>query len=73
MKKKKIESLPALTLFDEANNLLLASEITVSYRHRIKPSQMPYYVREQEWRFNNRGNDLFALLVEIMCNFVPRD
>jgi DNA repair protein RadC len=40
-RNKKIESLPVLMLFDESHNLLLASEITVNYRHRIKPSLMP--------------------------------
>lgn len=40
-KNTKIESLPVLTLFDESHNLLLASEITVSYRHTIKPSLLP--------------------------------
>jgi DNA repair protein RadC len=40
-KNTKIERLPVLTLFDTSHNLLLASEITVSYRHRIRPSLMP--------------------------------
>jgi DNA repair protein RadC len=40
-KNTKIESLHVLTLFDEYHNLLLASEITVNYRHTIKPSLMP--------------------------------
>ena len=33
--------MPVLTLFNESHNLLLASEITVNYRHTIKPSLMP--------------------------------
>lgn len=40
-KNTKSESLPVLTLFDTSHNLLLASEITVTYRHPIKPSLMP--------------------------------
>ena len=43
-KNTKSESLPVLTLFDTSHNLLLASEITVTYRHKIKPSLMPKLV-----------------------------
>jgi transposase len=40
--------------------------------HGVSQTKLPFYVKEQEWRFNNRGKDLFELLVRIMCNFVPR-
>ena len=47
-KNKKAESLPVLTLFDTSHNLLLASEIIVTYRHKIKPSLMPKLTCSQE-------------------------
>jgi len=40
-KHKRVESLPVLSLFNESNNILIASEITVTYRHPVKPSKMP--------------------------------
>jgi len=47
-KNKKAESLPVVTLFDTSHNLLLASEITVTYRHPIKPSLMPKLSSSQD-------------------------
>jgi DNA repair protein RadC len=47
-KNKRKECLPVLTLFDTSHNLLLASEITVTYRHKIKPSLMPKLACSQD-------------------------
>ena len=47
-KNTKTERLPVLTFFTEAHNLLLASEITVTYRHPIKPSLMPKLTCSQD-------------------------
>ena len=47
-KNTKSESGPVLTLFDTSHNLLLASEITVNYRHKIKPSLMPKLACSQD-------------------------
>lgn len=47
-RSKKIECLPVLTLFDTSHNLLIASEITVTYRHKIRPSLMPKLTSSQD-------------------------
>jgi len=39
--------------------------------HGISKKHLPDYLAEQEFRFNHRSDDLFALLVENMCSFVP--
>jgi len=41
--------------------------------HGISKRMFPLYLAEQQFRVNNRNGDLFALLVENMCKFVPSD
>jgi len=38
--------------------------------HGVSPRKFLYYIKEQEWRYNNRGKDLFSLLVQIMLGAV---
>jgi transposase len=40
--------------------------------HGVRKKNFPLYLMEQQFRFNNRESDVFTLLVEKMCNFVPR-
>ncbi len=39
--------------------------------HGVKDSLLPLYVLEMEYRLNNRGRQLFEMLVENVCRFVP--
>ena len=39
--------------------------------HGVKEKALPLYVLEMEFRYNNRGNQLYELLVENICRFVP--
>ena len=39
--------------------------------HGVSDKMLPLYVLEMEYRYNNRGNQLFDLLVENICRFVP--
>jgi len=39
--------------------------------HGVKDKMLPLYVLEMEYRHNNRGDQLFDLLVENICRFVP--
>ena len=39
--------------------------------HGLKDKMLPLYVLEMEYRYNNRRNQLFNLLVENICRFVP--
>ena len=32
--------------------------------HGISPNKFLYYIKEQEWRYNNRDNDLYSLLLK---------
>ncbi|MGI0059206.1 MAG: IS1595 family transposase [Nitrosotalea sp.] len=34
--------------------------------HGVSPGMFLYYVKEMEWRYNNRGGDLFNMLVDYM-------
>lgn len=39
--------------------------------HGISPRWFPLYLKELEFRYNHRKDDLFLLLVKIMSDFVP--
>ena len=40
-------------------------------KHRgISPKKFPLYIKEMEWRYNNRNKDTFALLVKYMLGAV---
>jgi len=34
--------------------------------HGISPRKFPYYIKEQEWRYNNKDKNLFELIVNYM-------
>jgi transposase len=36
--------------------------------HGISRQKFLYYIKEMEWRYNNRGKDLFEYLVDLMLN-----
>ncbi len=38
--------------------------------HGISPKKFPLYIKEMEWRYNNRNKDTFALLVKYMLGAV---
>jgi len=40
--------------------------------HGVSKENFPLYLAEQGFRFNHRNESLFELLVEKMCNLVPR-
>ena len=39
--------------------------------HGVSKKELPLYLKEQEFRFNNRGKDLFSLMVTHCCDLVP--
>ena len=39
--------------------------------HGISKEKFPLYLKEMEFRYNNRGNGLFTLLAQNLCNLVP--
>ena len=40
--------------------------------HGVSKEKFPLYLKEMEFRYNNRNNDIFTLLVENLCNTVPK-
>jgi transposase len=40
--------------------------------HGINKENYPLYVKEMEFRFNHRNEDLYPLLVEILRQFAPK-
>lgn len=36
--------------------------------HGISREKFLYYIKEQEWRYNNRGKDLFEVLIDLMLH-----
>jgi transposase len=36
--------------------------------HGISRQKFLYYIKEMEWRYNNRGKDLFEVLIDLMLN-----
>ncbi|MBA7542104.1 hypothetical protein ES705_34423 [subsurface metagenome] len=39
--------------------------------HGVAPRTFPYYLKELEFRYNNRQDDIFTKIVQQLCNFVP--
>lgn len=39
--------------------------------HGISKEKFPLYLKEMEFRYNNRGKNLFNLLAQNLCNLVP--
>lgn len=39
--------------------------------HGVSKEKFPFYLKELEYRYNNRNRDLFVLLTKLMADFVP--
>lgn len=39
--------------------------------HGISPLRFPLYLKELQFRYNHRGQDIFPILVSYICGFVP--
>lgn len=40
--------------------------------HGLSPSRFPLYLKEMEFRYNHRHEDIFPLLAKYVCEFVPK-
>ena len=40
--------------------------------HGVSKEKFPLYLKEMEFRYNNRNNDILTLLVKNLCNTVPK-
>ena len=40
--------------------------------HGVSKELFPLYLKELEFRYNNRNNDLFDLIANFMCDLVPK-
>jgi transposase len=40
--------------------------------HGISKEKFPLYLKELEFRYNNRQNDIFDLISDFLTNFVPK-
>ena len=47
-----------------------AKERLMKY-HGVSKEKFPYYLKELEYRYNNRDKNLFSLLTKILADFVP--
>lgn len=47
-----------------------AKERLMKY-HGVSKEKFPYYLKELEYRYNNRDKNLFSLLTRILADFVP--
>ncbi len=47
-----------------------AKERLIKY-HGISPARFPLYLKELEFRYNHRDQDIFPILVTYICSFVP--
>jgi transposase len=48
-----------------------AKERIMKY-HGVSPLRFPYYLKELEFRYNHRKEDLFPLITKCLCNLVPK-
>ena len=39
--------------------------------HGISPRRFPLYLKDMEFRYNNRDNDIFELIAQYLCDFEP--
>jgi len=39
--------------------------------HGVSKEKFPLYLKEMEFRYNHRNQDLFILLAKNICDFVP--
>ena len=47
-----------------------AKERLMKY-HGVSKEKFPFYLKELEYRYNNRDKDMFVLLTKLMADFVP--
>lgn len=40
--------------------------------HGISPGRFPFYLKELEFRYNHRREDLYSLITKCLCNLVPK-
>jgi transposase len=40
--------------------------------HGVSKEKFPWYLKEMEFRFNNRNHDIFRLLTQKITNLVPK-
>jgi transposase len=40
--------------------------------HGVSKEKFPLYLKEMEFRYNNRNKNIFTSLVENLCNIVPK-
>jgi transposase-like protein len=48
-----------------------AKERIMKY-HGVSPERFPFYLKELEFRYNHRQEDLFPLITKCLCNLVPK-
>jgi len=39
--------------------------------HGISPSRFPLYLKEWEFRYNNRHHNTFDIIIQYLCDLVP--
>lgn len=39
--------------------------------HGISPGRFPLYLKDMEFRYNNKNNDIFELIARYLCDFIP--
>jgi transposase len=40
--------------------------------HGVSPQRFPYYLKELEFRYNHRKEDIFPLITQYLCDLVPK-
>ena len=40
--------------------------------HGISPSKFPLYIKEMEFRYNHRNDDIFPIVVQYICDLLPK-
>jgi transposase len=40
--------------------------------HGVSKEKFPLYLKEMEFRYNNRQKEIFTLLTQSLCNLVPK-
>ena len=40
--------------------------------HGISPNKFPLYIKEMEFRYNNRNGDIYPIIVKYVCDLVPK-
>ena len=40
--------------------------------HGVTPQRFPFYLKELEFRYNHRKEDIFSLITKFLCDLVPK-